>query len=299
MQNEILLESGTNELELLEFKVGGNSYGINVAKIKEILPYQKPTPVPNSHPCIEGIFMPRDMVITSVDLAKTLNLPHSENEKNDMYIITKFNKLTVAFHVQEVMGIHRVSWKDIIKPEDTLNDEDSVATGIIRVNGNLIIILDFEKIVFDISPSTGLKVSDVKGPQDKRNDFAILMAEDSHLLLAQMKDCLTKAGYNNIICKENGQEAWDYLQLLSNNGNLDSVSLVITDIEMPKMDGHRLTKLIKSTPEMSQIPVVIFSSLVTEELRHKGDSLGADAQLSKPEIGQLVDTIDNLLIGKK
>lgn len=299
MQNEILLESGTNELELLEFKVGGNSYGINVAKIKEILPYQKPTPVPNSHPCIEGIFMPRDMVITSVDLAKTLNLPHSENEKNDMYIITKFNKLTVAFHVQEVMGIHRVSWKDIIKPDDTLNDEDSVATGIIRVNGNLIIILDFEKIVFDISPSTGLKVSDVKGPQDKRNDFAILMAEDSHLLLAQMKDCLTKAGYNNIICKENGQEAWDYLQLLSNNGNLGSVSLVITDIEMPKMDGHRLTKLIKSTPEMSQIPVVIFSSLVTEELRHKGDSLGADAQLSKPEIGQLVDTIDNLLIGKK
>lgn len=299
MQNEILLESGTNELELLEFKVGGNSYGINVAKIKEILPYQKPTPVPNSHPCIEGIFMPRDMVITSVDLAKTLNLPHSENEKNDMYIITKFNKLTVAFHVQEVMGIHRVSWKDIIKPDDTLNDEDSVATGIIRVNGNLIIILDFEKIVFDISPSTGLKVSDVKGPQDKRNDFTILMAEDSHLLLAQMKDCLTKAGYNNIICKENGQEAWDYLQLLSNNGNLDSVSLVITDIEMPKMDGHRLTKLIKSTPEMSQIPVVIFSSLVTKELRHKGDSLGADAQLSKPEIGQLVDTIDNLLIGKK
>ena len=243
--------------------------------------------------------MPRDMVITSVDLAKTLNLPHSENEKNDMYIITKFNKLTVAFHVQEVMGIHRVSWKDIIKPDDTLNDEDSVATGIIRVNGNLIIILDFEKIVFDISPSTGLKVSDVKGPQDKRNDFTILMAEDSHLLLAQMKDCLTKAGYNNIICKGNGQEAWDYLQLLSNNGNLDSVSLVITDIEMPKMDGHRLTKLIKSTPEMSQIPVVIFSSLVTEELRHKGDSLGADAQLSKPEIGQLVDTIDNLLIGKK
>lgn len=299
MQNEILLESGTNELELLEFKVGGNSYGINVAKIKEILPYQKPTPVPNSHPCIEGIFMPRDMVITSVDLAKTLNLPHSENEKNDMYIITKFNKLTVAFHVQEVMGIHRVSWKDIIKPDDTLNDEDSVATGIIRVNGNLIIILDFEKIVFDISPSTGLKVSDVKGPQDKRNDFTILMAEDSHLLLVQMKDCLTKAGYNNIICKGNGQEAWDYLQLLSNNGNLDSVSLVITDIEMPKMDGHRLTKLIKSTPEMSQIPVVIFSSLVTEELRHKGDSLGADAQLSKPEIGQLVDTIDNLLIGKK
>lgn len=299
MQNEILLESGTNELELLEFKVGGNSYGINVAKIKEILPYQKPTPVPNSHPCIEGIFMPRDMVITSVDLAKTLNLPHSENEKNDMYIITKFNKLTVAFHVQEVMGIHRVSWKDIIKPDDTLNDEDSVATGIIRVNGNLIIILDFEKIVFDISPSTGLKVNDVKGPQDKRNDFTILMAEDSHLLLAQMKDCLTKAGYNNIICKGNGQEAWDYLQLLSNNGNLDSVSLVITDIEMPKMDGHRLTKLIKSTPEMSQIPVVIFSSLVTEELRHKGDSLGADAQLSKPEIGQLVDTIDNLLIGKK
>lgn len=295
MDNEILLESGTNELELLEFKVGGNSYGINVAKIKEILPYQKPTPVPNSHPCIEGIFMPRDSVISSIDLAKKLNLSESGNIANDMYIVTKFNKLTCAFHVHEVMGIHRVSWKDIIKPDDTIGDDDSLATGIIRVDGNLIIILDFEKIVYDISPATGLKVSEVKKSASKRDEYTILMAEDSHLLSAQMKDCLTTAGYTSVISTQDGLEAWEYLCRLKEQDRIGDVSLVITDIEMPQMDGHRLTKLIKNDDKLSVLPVIIFSSLVTDEMRHKGDSLGVDAQLSKPEIGKLVQTIDELL----
>ncbi|MBQ9768192.1 MAG: chemotaxis protein CheV [Lachnospiraceae bacterium] len=298
METGILLESGTNELEILEFRIGKNSYGINVAKIREILPYKEPTPIPNSHPCIEGIFMPRDEIITIVDLAKNLGMPASENPVKDMYIVTNFNKLNVGFHVHSIVGITRVSWSEISKPDATLNGNGaSVATGIIKLDGRLVVILDFEKIVSDISPETGLKVSDIDslGPRE-RNTTPILIAEDSALLGKLICDSISKAGYTNVTMTMNGQEAWDKLNEFKNAGTLDqNVKLVITDIEMPQMDGHRLTKLIKDSSAFSHIPVVIFSSLVNEEMRKKGAALGADAQLSKPEIGNLVAEIDKIL----
>ncbi|MDY5576991.1 MAG: chemotaxis protein [Lachnospiraceae bacterium] len=298
METNILLENGTNELEVLEFTIGNNHYGINVAKVREIIAYQDVTPVPNTHPSIEGIFMPRDRIITVISLAKQLNLKTSDSVKNDMMIITNFNKLDIAFHVQTVEGIHRVSWSDIIKPEATLNTaETSVATGIIKVEGKLIIILDFEKIVTDISPETGLKVSDINllGARE-RCDEPILMAEDSHLLSQLIRDSLKKAGYTNLIQTENGQEAWNILEKYKKDGVVkQKVSCIITDIEMPMMDGHRLTKLVKTDDELKDIPVVIFSSLVNDEMRAKGKALGADYQLSKPEIGQLVEVVDKLL----
>lgn len=133
METGILLESGTNELEILEFKVGPNSYGINVAKVKEIKSYQKPTPIPNAHPSVEGIFMPRDVIITIIDLANCLNFPVNHDPQRDMYIITNFNQLNVGFHVDSVVGIRRVSWADITKPDATLNNQgNGVATGIIK-----------------------------------------------------------------------------------------------------------------------------------------------------------------------
>ena len=150
MDTKILLENGTNELEVLEFTLAGNSYGINVAKIREIIPYQQVTPVPNAHPSIEGIFMPRDIMITAIDLKNCLQ--RGTSEAGGLFIITNFNKLDIAFHVDQVIGIHRVSWKDIIKPDATISaTDDSVATGIIKKNDKLIIILDFEHIVSDIS----------------------------------------------------------------------------------------------------------------------------------------------------
>ncbi|MGN1084098.1 MAG: chemotaxis protein [Lachnospiraceae bacterium] len=298
METGILLESGTNELEILEFRIGKNYYGINVAKIREIIPYKEPTPIPNSHPCIEGIFMPRDEIITIVDLAKHLNMPASENKARDMYIITNFNKLNIGFHVHSVVGITRVSWADISKPDATLNGNGAgIATGIIKLDGRLVVILDFEKIVSDISPETGLKVSDIEhlGPRE-RNTAPILIAEDSALLGKLICDSLAKAGYTNVVMTMNGQEAWDKLNEYKAAGTLDQkVKLVITDIEMPQMDGHRLTRLIKESSAFSHIPVVIFSSLVNEEMRKKGETLGADAQLSKPEIGNLVSEIDKIL----
>ena len=296
MDTKILLENGTNELEILEFKIGDNSYGINVAKINEIITYQPVTPVPNAHPSIEGIFMPRDTMITAIDLRNALQL--GESEPGGLFIITNFNKLDVAFHVDKVVGINRYSWKQIIKPDATINNgEEGISTGVIKMDNRLVIILDFEKIVTDISPETGLKLTEIDALGTReRSQKPIVIAEDSHLLNKLISDALTKAGYINQKRNEDGLAAWNYINECLDKGELDEkVACVITDIEMPQMDGHRLTKLIKTDDRLKHIPVVIFSSLVNEEMRRKGEALGADAQLSKPEIGKLVQEIDKLL----
>ena len=297
MDTNILLENGTNELEVLEFKLGNNHYGINVAKIRELLTYQPVTPIPNADASVEGIFMPRDTMITVINLKNCLGLD-STIENKGLFIITNFNKLNVAFHVDEVLGIHRVSWADIIKPDSTINTENNgVSTGVIKIEEKLVIILDFEKIITDISPETGLKVSAIDDMGEReRCDSPILIAEDSPLLSKLITECLKKAGYTNLIITMNGQEAWDKLVQYKKEGTArDKVHCIITDIEMPLMDGHRLTKLVKEDEELKAIPLIIFSSLVNDEMRRKGEALGADAQLTKPEIGLLVGAIDDLI----
>ncbi len=296
MDTNILLESGTNELEILEFTLGQHRYGINVAKIREILSYQPVTPIPHANPCVEGIFMPRDVMITVINLKRCIGVP--EDDKEGLFIITNFNKLNIAFHVDEVIGIHRVSWEDIIKPDSTINSDDGgVSTGVVKLDNNLVVILDFERIVTDISPETGLKISDLDDYNARdRSDCPILIAEDSPLLSKLITDCLKKAGYTKQIVTANGQEAWEKICEYRRKGTLEHmVRCIITDIEMPLMDGHRLTKLVKSNDEIKHIPLIIFSSLVNDEMRRKGEQLGADAQLTKPEIGRLVETIDRLI----
>ncbi len=296
----ILLESGTNELELLEFVVGKQHYGINVAKISELCPYQEPTPVPNAHEFIEGIFMPRERIITVINLARALgnNVQYDDSAK-DMYIITNFNRLHTAFHVQEVLGIHRVSWEDIVKPDSTINSSGKgIATGITKIDDKIIIVLDFEKIVTEVNPETGLKISEIDAMGERsRHDCPILLAEDSPLLLEMLKKCLTQAGYTRLIPTTNGLEAWNTLDKMIKEGGVigKDIALVITDIEMPQMDGHHLTKKIKTDARFDGLPVVIFSSLVNDEMKRKGEALGVDAQLSKPEIGKLVHELDLLL----
>lgn len=297
MDTNILLESGTNELEVLEFKVGNNFYGINVAKIREILLYQPVTPLPNAHPSIEGIFMPRDIMISVISLRKCLNI-QDEATTDGLFIITNFNSLNTAFHVDEVLGIHRVSWEDIIKPDATISsDESGVSTGVIKLEDRLVVILDFEKIVTDINPETGLKVSEMDEYETKdRSKSPIMLCEDSPLLSKLIVECLKKAGYTNLLVNMNGQEGWDKLVELHKAGTvLNDVHLIITDIEMPLMDGHRLCKLVKENDTLKNIPVIIFSSLINDEIRRKGESLGADAQLTKPEIGKLITVVDELV----
>lgn len=298
-QTEILLESGTNELEIMEFTIAGEVYGLNVAKVKEIMNVMPVKPMQKSHPFVEGIFKPRDEVIPVINLAAYLGLPASGNPERDIFIITNFNLQVFAFHVHSVVGIDRISWKNIKKTDRIIyGGEEGVATEIAEYEKRLITILDFEKIIAEISPETSIKVSDVERLGNHAgSDKPILVAEDSALLAKMLLESLSRAGYTNVVKTDNGQEAWEYLQGAKNaDGEITShVACIISDIEMPQMDGHRLTKLVKSDPVFKQIPLILFSSLITEEMRIKGKELGADEQVSKPEILKLVSILDRFL----
>jgi two-component system chemotaxis response regulator CheV len=148
-----LLETGTNELEVLEFDLAGESFGINVAKVKELMQYCEVRSLPNAHPCVEGVFQPRDELYTVLDLAKYLGLPASANPQKDIYIITSFNKMKAAFHVHGVESIHRFSWTEVEKPDSIIyGGDEGVVTGIVKIGGKISAILDFEK-----SPSTSIR----------------------------------------------------------------------------------------------------------------------------------------------
>ena len=295
---EILLESGTNEIEVMQFTIFGELYGINVAKVLEIMMADKVKPIPHSHDAVEGIFKPRETLLTVINLPKYLTGECGDKKDRDLFIITNFNKMHIAFRVHSVVGISRISWEAIQKPDKALtNGEDGVATGIAQCGDNLVTILDFEKIVAEIAPETSIQVSDIDKLGDRvQRDQSIILAEDSILLTKMISDSLFRAGYTNLTTFNNGREAWEFLESIRNEPDFYTrAALLITDIEMPEMDGHRLTKLVKEDDSMKKMPVVIFSSLINEEMRVKGKHLGADEQLSKPEIGRLVEVMDALL----
>ena len=298
-QTKILLESGTNELEIMEFTVGGELFGINIAKIREIMRAQETKRMPNSHNFVEGIFKQRGEVITVIDLAKCLNIERIENKSHDIFILTHFNKLNFAFRVESVVGIDRVSWENIKKPDKVIySGEDSVATAIAEYKDRLITILDFEKIIADISPETSITLDRLDELGDRvESQKKILVAEDSMMLSNLIIGFLHKSGYKNTVKFNNGKEAWNYLTEAKESGLPISnyASCIVSDIEMPLMDGHRLTKLIKTDDELKHIPVILFSSLISDELRIKGQEVGADEQITKPEIVELVSIIDRLI----
>lgn len=296
-----LLEASKQTLQLMEFVVAGGHYGINVAKVSHIMKYnQHPiTPMPNSNPFVEGIFKPRDDTMTVINLAAYMGLPPSEDEEHDILIITKFNNVQTAFHIHGVEAIDVVPLTDIEKPDPTIyGGDESMATGVAKFNDRLITIIDFEKVLIDISPSLGFDAVEMEKFSSRDSSLKpILVAEDSPLLERLIISALEKAGYINIVCTSNGHEAWNLLQEYKSRGGLieDYVAAVITDIEMPLMDGHSLIKLLKSDSVYDKIPVFVFSSIITDEMREKGASLGIVDSISKPEIGKLVSLLDQYL----
>ena len=297
-QSEILLESGINELEIMGFTIGDHLFGINVAKVREIMKVEPLVSMQKSNEYVEGIFKPRDKVLTVINLPAFLGLEASEKSQRDIFIIAGFNNSEYAFHVHTVVGIDRISCTQLKKPDPVIfGGKEGVATGIVELGDKLVTILDFEAIITEICPETGLNVLEIANLGDtKRNNKHILIAEDSLLLSKMIVESLHRAGYIHTIKVDNGQEAWNYLnEALDSGDDIDSLlSCIITDIEMPLMDGHRLTKLVKTDKRLKHIPLIIFSSLISEEMRIKGKELGANEQITKPEIGKLVEIIDDL-----
>ncbi|ECB9824813.1 chemotaxis protein CheV [Listeria monocytogenes] len=296
----ILLQSGTNELEIVTFTVGENLFCINVLKVKEIIHPLEVTPVPDSNPAIEGVSQVRGEIMPVVNLARVMKLPEIEPE-NTKFIITELNQMKIVFRVDEVHRIQRISWEQIEEPEKLSIGLEELAVGIVKLDGNLVLLLDYEKIIYEISGNADFAVTgeDRIARKVNREEKTIFIAEDSQMLRQLLEDTLHEAGYTNLQFFANGREAQEHIFKLlkeQKEQTFENVNLLITDIEMPQMDGHHLTKVIKEDEIGRELPVVIFSSLITEDLEHKGAGVGADAQVSKPNIHQLINILDELVL---
>ena len=298
MINDILLESGTGEVEVIEFRANDVNYAINVIKVKEIIdmPENGVTKMPESKKEIAGLILCRDEILPVIDLKYILNREKS-SELGPRLIVCEFNKVKVAFNIDDIIGVHRIKWSEIRKPNNMF--DESLAVGNIVLNGKIIVMLDFEKIVTDISPKSGISEHRLVSVEYKdRSELKLVLADDSPLIRKLLKETLTKAGFTNMKIFDDGEQALDYLEGLKKDlgkSFIKEVQLLITDIEMPQMDGLTLTRKVKEDEVLKRLPVIIFSSLITDDLRHKGESVGADAQLSKPEIEELIGVIDQLL----
>lgn len=299
IENEILLESGTNELELLVFTLGDNRYGVNVAKVREAISPIPLTTIPESHPSVIGAFKLRDTVTTLIDLYRYFDLKNEEPAYDSRRIIVmEFNNTRIAFLVDTVEQIYRISW-ETVSPIPSIGTNETPVTSVCTIRDQMVLMIDFEKIVFDISRQDLFCLSEqTQNAPAGRNDVRILFAEDSSLMRQLISKNLIRAGYSNITCVEDGASAWTLLQKQINGEMPEPFSLLITDIEMPRLDGLALTRKVKGETQLANLPVVIFSSLVSPDNTKKIEQVKADGQMTKPELDGLVALIDRLLVTK-
>lgn len=309
-QTNILLESGTNELEIVEFfldEVGPDGeayqgyYGVNVAKVLEIIRMPKITEMPEvNHPSVLGAFNQRSHIIPLVDLSMWLGKQRSQQE-DPKVVVTEFNQVTTAFMVSGVTRIHRISWEEVEPPNAYVAAlSNNSITGVVKLEGRIVFILDLEKIVADLNPALGLRLDDTI-EWTTEGGYKALVADDSSLVREMLKDLMTKAGFL-VETVNNGREAWDRLENIRDRAQeegrpiWDYVNVLVSDIEMPSMDGHNLTVRVRKDSALKDLPVILFSSLITDKLRHKGVAVGADEQVSKPEVSKLALRAKELIV---
>jgi two-component system chemotaxis response regulator CheV len=310
-KQDILLEIGTNELEVAEFGIFlkdddtvCQSFGINVAKVREIIKVPPITKIPDTHQNIMGIFKLRNKTIPLIDLGRCLNEKVDIPLEKCFVIVTEFNKNNFGFLIHHIENIHRMSWERILPPVgNEVGFQTDYVTGIIPFDKKILMMIDFEKIVGEINPKFSVGNIDNIEVDESVKGMTVVIADDSSLIRKMVTDILEKGGFE-VIPFINGKVAWDFLNKLIKNSKeknklpKETIQLVITDIEMPQMDGHSLCKNIKDCNDLDGIPVILYSSLIYDEIRKKGEKLGADAQLSKPEFGGLVK-IAKKLVNKK
>ncbi len=312
-QTNILLESDTNELEIVEFRIDevdchGNvvpcHYGVNVAKVREIIRLPQMSKVVNAKYGIEGMIKLRDKVITIINLAKVLG-KETGDMVADRVVVLEFNNLMVGVLVHSVSRIYRISWKNVEPPSKSVHSEQ--VTGLVKMDDRIILVLDFEKIVAELCSESALKpINDIdlmEGAMscEVRAQKTILVVDDSQFIRTTMCNTLRSAGYM-VEEAENGAEAWDIIKHKMSRCSRDGstfrnlTSLLITDVEMPQMDGLHLTSLVRREDSLKDLPVVIFSSLASDDNKRKWMGLGANHILTKPDLPNLVKVADELTV---
>lgn len=338
----MLLESGTNEVEPLEFLLDGQSFGVNVLKVQAIEQFdpERVTRIQLPDPAVIGTLLFRDNCITLIDLARQLrgevpaaasdaapasadDLPElvkasadaangevrtgAESPDNKLVLIMEFNEMKTAFLVDGVNRIHRVPWGDISPMSPFLDQVDSKFTGSIQIDGREVLIVDMEKIVAEILPGE-LALQAASGDSSHpnytaRGELTVFLAEDSAVIRDRVEQELLQANYTRVVTFANGQECYDRIveiqQKAAESGEelTDHLSAVVTDIEMPAMDGLALCHNVKSGLLVKEVPFIIFSSLINEQIAQKCNEVGADVYISKPQFAQLVDLLDRYCLG--
>jgi two-component system chemotaxis response regulator CheV len=308
----ILLESDTNELEIVEFRIDevdwhGNVipcyYGVNVAKVREIIRLPQMSKVVNAKPGVEGMIKLREKVITIINLATVLGKDTGDMVA-DRVVVLEFNNIMVGVLVHSVSRIYRISWQNVEPPSRSVHSDQ--VTGLVKMDNRIILVLDFEKIVGELCSQSALKPIDNNELLDRevdarRSEKTIVVADDSLFIRNTMCSTLRNAGYV-VEEAENGALAWEIIQRKveeSVKGGTDIrkiISLLITDVEMPQMDGLHLTSLVRKNDALKNVPIVIFSSLASEDNKRKWIGLGAQHILTKPDLPNLVKVADELSV---
>ncbi len=313
VKQEILLESGTNEMEIIEFYVGSQPMGINVQKLKEIISFDASalTIMPDTPAAMLGVLMMRGSILPLIDLKAHLNqrnLVDLPGATQPVVLVCEFNHRINGFKVDGVNQIHRVAWADLQPLAPFIDQYRPRFTGSVNIAGREILILDLEYIIGEFDPDSVLTVDSVFASPEtqqakiaKRYDKKILMAEDSSVIRSGIKSILTDLGYAGLEVFVDGADCFkrvlEFKQRADAAGDdiRKHLQLVISDIEMPKMDGLTLCRKIKQDLGYSDIPVLLFSSLINPPMEVKCDSVGADGYASKPEIVKLVEMMDHFL----
>lgn len=314
MSQNSLLNVSNNELEIIEFiidekqpdgTVYSGHYGINVAKVLEIIRLPTITSVPSKRdPSVLGTFNLRGRVMPILNLAAWLG-KEMATEDNTKVIVTEFSGVQAAFMVSAVTSIHRMTWDRIEPPNQYVQtySRESI-TGVLRIQDRVLFILDMEKILASLDSTLDMSQIEVDtSPVEGAGQFHLLVADDSSSLRHIIKSSLEKSGFQ-VTAVGSGRAAWEYLQQAQAEAQTkgkevtDTVHMLISDIEMPEMDGHMLTSRIRETPGLSKLPVILFSSLITDALYAKGVKVGADRQVSKPDLPGL-NTIIREVIAEK
>ncbi len=314
MSQSSLLRASNNELEIIEFIIDekqadgttySGHYGINVAKVLEIIRMPVITSMPsNCDPAVLGTFNLRGRVLPILNLATWLD-KEMVSEEYAKVIVTEFSGVQAAFLVSAVTSIHRMTWDRIEPPNRYVQSysRESI-TGVLRIQDRVLFILDMEKILASLDKSLDMsKVEVDTSPVEGAGQFHLLVADDSRSLRHIIRTSLEKAGFR-VTAVASGREAWEFLLNLHAEAQAqgkdvtDMLHMVISDIEMPEMDGHMLTTKIRETAGIRQLPVILFSSLITDALFSRGKQVGADRQVSKPDLPGLNRIIRELIAEK-
>ena len=303
------LKVGSNEMELVDFRILNQQadgevyegiYGINVSKVREIIRVPELTELPGTPEFIEGIFDLRSVVIPVVNLAKWMGItPPDDIEKNLRVIITEFNNILIGFIVHEAKRIRRINWGDI-EPATftggTGNIDGSKITGVTRIEGdNVLLILDLESVVQDL----GLYEPDIEEiPQDLENFSGLAMVlDDSSTARKIVKDALEKMGFNVVeaIDGEEGLQKLNDLYEMYGDNLRDQLKIIVSDVEMPRMDGFHFAANVKEDGRFGHIPIVFNSSISDHFSENRGIEAGGEAYLVKFQASTFYDEVSRVV----